>query len=234
MRIALPVVLLLVTMAPVHADSLRRVRGASDKEIRLIEDLIDRSATGRALVASLEATDLIVYVQLAATEASGRAATRFVTTSGPNRFLRIVLGVMTPAFERIPLLAHELQHALEIANEPGVRDDDGVRELYLRIGEDRWARRSFETTAARETGLRVRREILSPGRRGEQAVPEPAAHVLATSQTGDELSSVHDADEDDWFERKVRCPGGTGSSAVDAACSRTHAPTGTGWSARDR
>ena len=181
MRTTLPLVLLLATTSPSLADSVPQVRGASPRETRVIEHLLGRSATARALVSELESSDVIVYVELAPNEAGGRAATRFVTTTASHRFLRIVIGAMTPPYERGPLLAHELQHAVEIAREPDVRDDDGMRRLYLRIGEDRAARASFETAAARATGLRVRRELVASGNGRRPAAPELPASVIALS-----------------------------------------------------
>lgn len=185
MRIALPLALLLAITSPSSADPLLHVRGATPKEVRIIDDLLDRSEIARALVAELETTDVIVYVQLAPDHAGGRAATRFVTAAGSHRFLRIAIGTMTPPPHRGALLAHELQHAVEIAREPDVRDDEGMQRLYARIGEDRAARTTFETTAAREVGLRVRRELSAPRRPNAPAGPAVAASVLARGD-GDE------------------------------------------------
>ena len=57
-----------------------------------------------------------------------------------------------------PLLAHELQHAVEIAEHEEVRDEDGIRRLYREIGhasgED-----AFETAAARDVEALVRLEL---------------------------------------------------------------------------
>jgi hypothetical protein len=178
-RTALPLVLLLATTSPSFADSSPRVRGASPRETRVIEHLLDRSATARALVSELETSDVIVYVQLAPNEAGGHAATQFVTATRRDRFLRIVIGAMTPPYERGSLLAHELQHAVEIARDPEVRDDEGMRRLYGRIGENRSARASFETAAARDIGLRVRRELAASGNRRSPGVPELPASTIA-------------------------------------------------------
>jgi hypothetical protein len=159
-RIALSLLVLLAATAPSFADPLPRLRGTSPKEASLIRELLERSSTARALANEIEATDLIVYVQLTATEGAGRAATRLVTATNSARFLRVVMGAMTHPHDRAALLAHELQHVIEIGHAPEVRDIEGLRALYRRIGEDRAARFSFETAEARAVGWRVRRELM--------------------------------------------------------------------------
>ena len=64
----------------------------------------------------------------------------------------------TPPFDVAPLLAHELQHAVEIAEHEEVRDAAGVRRLYVTIGRE-GATDEFETDAARSTERTVREEI---------------------------------------------------------------------------
>jgi hypothetical protein len=162
-RIAVSVLVLLTVCATSsRADALSRLRGTSKKETQLIENTISRSATARALADWIEASDLIVYVQLSPDVAGGRAATRLVTSTSESRYLRIVIGAMTHPADRSALLAHELQHAVEIGRAGEVRTDDGVRRLYERIGEDRNARSAFETSAAREVAARVQREVSTP------------------------------------------------------------------------
>ena len=164
MQQLLPLLLLLVVATPSAADPMPRLRGVSPAETRIIHDLLSRSSTARALADRIGSTDLIVYVELRADLTSIRASTRFVSATDGGRFLRVVLGAMSTPLERAMLLGHELQHVLEIGLDPGVRDDRGLRRLYARIGEDRNARFAFETTAARDVGERVRRELgSSPG-----------------------------------------------------------------------
>ena len=163
MRTALSLLLMLVSAMPAAGNPAPRVRGSSAHETRLITATLERSPTARLLADAIGSTDLVIYVQLSPDLPPGRAATRFVAATPAGRYLRIVLGIRTHPAERGPLLAHELQHALEIGRAPEVRDDEGVRKLYARIGEDRSARFSFETAAAREIGARVQREIAAAG-----------------------------------------------------------------------
>ena len=173
MRIALSLTILLATTTPSLADTRPHVRGVSPKESQMIEHLLAASETARGLADEIDASDLIVYVELTPSLIAGRGATRFVTTTGGFRFLRVVIGATTPLGDRGALLGHELQHAAEIARAPEVQNDDALRRLYERIGEDRQARFSFETAAAREVGQRVRRELLLR-RAAAATAPAPA------------------------------------------------------------
>lgn len=155
----LAVLAVLAAWSPAAASP--RVRGASIKETRILQDLLARSETARALVADIDATDLIVYVQLAIDQGPGRGATRLVDARGDYRYLRIVIGAMTHPADRGALIAHELQHALEIGRATDVRDNETLRRLYARIGEDARALFAFETAAARRVGARVSQELRS-------------------------------------------------------------------------
>jgi hypothetical protein len=150
-------VLLLASEASVPAAP--HLRGASAREKALIDELLARSATARTLAAEIESRDVIVYVQMTRTLARGRAVTGFVTAAGGTRYIRITLGAVPNRDDLAALLAHELQHAGEIARSPNVKDDAGVRRLYQAIGEERGAGDAFETAAARDVGARVRTEL---------------------------------------------------------------------------
>ena len=135
-----------------------RVRAVTPLVRSLITDAAGRSMTVRHLLARLAVTNVIVYVEQSGSSAIPVARTKLVTTSGDNRFLRIGINASIPFHDVAPMLAHELQHALEIAEEPDVVDDDGMRRLYRRIGRALGGDR-YETDAAREIETRVRREL---------------------------------------------------------------------------
>jgi hypothetical protein len=158
-RIVVFLALLLILSVPSAAQTLSRLRGATSADTRLIENTVDRSPTARKIADAIEASDLIVYVQLTVDLPAGRAATRLVAATDEARYLRVVIGALTHPADRGALLAHELQHVLEISEERAVRDVASLRRLYERIGEDRHARFSFETAEAREVASRVRREM---------------------------------------------------------------------------
>jgi hypothetical protein len=174
-RATLLLVPLLATVVTASAETVPRLRGTSPIEMRIIETVLARSETARALVRELESTDVIAYVQLSAGELAGSAATRFVVAAGEHRFLRVVIGARNGTADMNMLLVHELQHVLEIARAPEVRDGATLRKLYQRIGENPSARFHFETTAAREIALRARRELNEPLRASPPAIGGLAA-----------------------------------------------------------
>ena len=137
---------------------MKRLRTESVAMRSLIEGAIARSGTMRGLVARLNCTDAIVYVEITNLPLVPTARTKLVATVPGARFIRISINAGWGDRDRVALLAHELQHAVEIAEQHDVRDDEGVRRLYARIGRSS-GRDSFETEAAREVEWIVRSEL---------------------------------------------------------------------------
>ena len=135
-----------------------RVRAVTPLLRTLIADTAARSPTVRDLLARLACTDVIVYVELTPSPQVPTAATRLVTSVRGVRFLRISISAAVSFGDLAPQLAHELQHAVEIAEQGEVSDAAGVRRLYQRIGRARGDDR-FETDAAREVEGIVRGEL---------------------------------------------------------------------------
>jgi hypothetical protein len=117
-----------------------------------------RSATVQSLLARLAATDVIVYIEMTPSPAIPLARTKLVTATPSARFLRIGINSAVPLTEMPVLIAHELQHALEIAEREEVRSDEDVRRLYTRIGHHHGVD-SYETDAARDVERLVRNEL---------------------------------------------------------------------------
>jgi hypothetical protein len=118
---------------PASAGAIR----SANLDPRLAELLVQgmaRSATLRGLIASLEASDVIVHVSFSQSQARNGYLAHQITVAGSYRFLRIMLKARLSNREVIPVLAHELQHALEVAQSPQVRDPDGIKALFERIG----------------------------------------------------------------------------------------------------
>lgn len=133
------------------------VRAAANA-MTLLDEATARSATVRELIGRLNATDAIVYVEVTASPQISLARTKLVTATAGARFLRIGLQGSVSPFDQTPLIAHELQHALEIAEQADVRDDNAVRRLYARIGHQH-GQDSYETDAARRIERAVRNEL---------------------------------------------------------------------------
>lgn len=135
------------------------------------ERVIDRSALARELTSRLESSDLIVYIEtltMMPTELGG--TTRFMTSAGGRRYVRISLRRGLEATERAAILGHELQHACELADSTA-GDVQAVRRLYERLGHRVNSRGEvFETRAALLAGQRVWVEL-----RSRRAIPSHLA-----------------------------------------------------------
>jgi hypothetical protein len=158
-------VLALMSLSEPSADPTSHLRAASPVVRSLIDEAMVSSAIVNRLVAQLQRSDTIVYVEMTGSPEVPRARTMLASASRDVRFLRISISVLIPPMERMPLLAHELQHATEIAAATEARDEAGIRQLYQRIGlgggSDRW-----ETREAGEVERQVRAEQFA--RRGRR------------------------------------------------------------------
>ena len=67
------------------------------------------------------------------------------------------------------MLAHELQHAVEIANTPGLASEADLLSLYRRIGYPSWNDNSFETREAVVVQMMVARELEADPDHGAEA-----------------------------------------------------------------
>ena len=141
-----------------------RIRPQDARLTALLRDGITRSATLRALVNRIEASNLIVYVSLSPImKASLAGKLTWMTRSGDYRYVRATINAEQTSDQMIATLAHELQHAVEVLQDATVSDQRSLQELYKRIGRPSHtgAIAGWETIAAQETGLRVRKELVS-------------------------------------------------------------------------
>ena len=139
----------------------RRVRSTDHYVRELLHKGVARSKTFSALVTALNTTDVIVYIERVPrlpTSLAGRLL--LLPVAGSQRYVRIqVRGDLSP-IELISLIGHELRHALEIAENPMVRDESGMLTLYQRIGQpSTGALHTYDTEAAQTAGRRVRMEM---------------------------------------------------------------------------
>jgi hypothetical protein len=139
----------------------RHVRALCPRLARVLELGLFRSPTFARLVADLDRTDVIVQI-VASQNLRPSLAGRIVLVPNPRavRYLRVQIRAEGRDEDLAALIAHELRHALEIAAATWVRDDDGLIELYRKIGESLDSdRHQYDTADARDTGRQVRREI---------------------------------------------------------------------------
>jgi hypothetical protein len=170
MRAALALVVAIGMVAGVDAETPAvvnpnaRVRAMQPRVEKLITAGMERSPSFRRLVHRLEQSDVIVYIDARYDLRVGVGASmRFLATSASDRFVRIQLDARHNSQMLVALLAHELQHAVEVADNAAIRSADDLRVFYrdtgLRTGPD-----SFDSEAAREMGYLVRAELLAkPG-----------------------------------------------------------------------
>jgi hypothetical protein len=127
----------------------------------MLADAATRSSIVRSLLEDLERTDVVVYVSDSMSGLPGEPAAylEFVSYAAGTRYLlvRIDRWKLSPS-DRIIWLGHELQHALEVAADPDVKDAAGLARLYRRIGWEGQTGR-FDTRGARDTGIRVRNQL---------------------------------------------------------------------------
>jgi hypothetical protein len=151
----------LPAVADRHRSPERHVRSTQPRTEQLLELGSRRSPTFADLRATLEASDVIVYVQTVPDlrpTLDGRLV--FLTSTGRHRYLRIDVRNSLTLNDLLSAIAHELQHAVEIAGAVDVRDASSMGSFFERIGVSRSARTRFDTRAAREAGARVKAELL--------------------------------------------------------------------------
>ncbi len=119
---------------------------------------IGGSALVRTLVHDIDASNVIVHVQFSRELPGGIAGTtKFVVSRGGYRYLRITLAIGLPEIDRAPILAHELQHAWEIAQSQA-DELDGVRKMLEVTGYET-RENYFETNQAVKVERMVREEL---------------------------------------------------------------------------
>jgi hypothetical protein len=135
-----------------------RVRGADPALAALIQDATNRSETFRRLVDAIQATDGIVHVVGGRCGHYVRTCLMFwIQVAGPHRILRVMVDERKTGIDAAASIAHELQHALEVLQVPGIKTAGEMHGLFERIGT--WRRYSFETVAAVKVGDAVRSEL---------------------------------------------------------------------------
>jgi hypothetical protein len=144
-------------------DSPRRPIRSTDRRLRtLLEHGVRTSPTLRALVARLHASDVVVYLHCDGPSGPDGRLT-FLSSAGGFRYL-VVRMARFPRAQQIAMMAHELQHAVEIADTPAIVDGASLAREYRRIGYvNPWNMQpgiSFDTHAAVRMGQQVLREVI--------------------------------------------------------------------------
>ena len=130
-----------------------------DPSIRaLIARGMERSATFRGLNTRLDASDVVVYVRYPrCREGVGACLAWLSAGSGARRLLITLDRFVRSPDELTALLAHELQHANEVASAPEITDLGSFRKAFASLGWKDGA--GFETEQARIITRRVAAEL---------------------------------------------------------------------------
>jgi hypothetical protein len=134
-----------------------RVRTANPIIRALMHDASERSETFRRLVASIERTDGLVYLNVGTCGRIRACLLHQVTVAGPSRVLNIIVDVRRHDLALAAAIGHELQHALEVLGDARIRTDIDIFAYYTLHGLE--VRGVIETRAAIATGEAVGDEV---------------------------------------------------------------------------
>ena len=117
----------------------------------------EQSAVVRALVATLEASNVLVHIETSRSLPLGiGGTTRFVVSRGGYRYVRIQISTELSKSARVAILGHELQHACEVA-ESRADDVTSIQQLFAKVGHLDGA--YYETAAAQRIEDSIRGEL---------------------------------------------------------------------------
>ena len=156
LRLALAVALVAFTTAGAIGAPLgaTRLRPQSARIGSWLSLGLERSPTMRALAGRVARGDVVVYLEILHTLDPGTAACVTWMAAVPGaRYVRVSMRPNLRAPEAIAMLAHELQHVVEVIDHPDVRSDASLAALYQRIGHPTgYTGRTWDTVAALRAG----------------------------------------------------------------------------------
>lgn len=159
-----PLIAVLFALSPVLAladppllRETAHLRPLTHSAAALVANATGQSDIIRSLVKTIDESDVVVYVSdgMAGGINQPRACLSFISQAAGVRYLLIRIDRwLAPPWVRIADLGHELQHAVEVARAPEVRDATSLGRLYRRIGWEGDPGR-FESSEAQAVGSRV-------------------------------------------------------------------------------
>jgi len=158
-RILITLISIAAMCGSAAAGEMPHVRDNGDVRIAtLLQEGIRRSATLRRIVAQVDASDGIVYIEEGRCRYSARAClSHSIVIAGPSRILRIHIDTARGRDEVLAVFGHELRHALEVLDQPQLRSMQAV--MYFYEMEGRRSEGRYETTAALDTERAVLRDL---------------------------------------------------------------------------
>jgi hypothetical protein len=145
---------------------VRRVRSLDVSITKLMEQAVARSPTFKRLVATVEASNGMIYVEAGVCPGRILACLPvWMISSGGTRFMRIVVDRQRLDSDELlaGAIAHELQHAIEVLSDRFVTDSTKPYFFYRRHAPT--AKEQFETVEAERAGIAVEDEWRRGARR---------------------------------------------------------------------
>lgn len=137
----------------------RHIRTTDNSVRKMLRRGYRQSATFADLVARLQRSDVIVYIEdVPRLPGALEGRLMMLPRAHDHRYVRIQIALRGAPEDAIAVLGHELQHAVEIAEAVEVSDTDGLARLYRRIGLQSGPH-LYDTLAAQAAGRTVRREL---------------------------------------------------------------------------
>jgi hypothetical protein len=163
----MPVVVCLIVGLPAAAHAkhtdLPRVRPLDSSLTVIVDAGSHRSSTFHALVERLQAGDVVVYLQYGQLPSGLQGRLTFLTKAAGLRYVMVEVVRELDAPRLIAIVGHELQHAVEILEQPQIVSQATFASAYERSGFKRRhfadGRVGFDTHAAVDVGRRVWREL---------------------------------------------------------------------------
>lgn len=150
----------LVPEAELPTSPYRQVRAVDSRTSAALADGLRRSPTFASLIATINRSDVIVYVESVHTLPATISGRMILTNMATGfRYIRIQVSKRLVPEELISAIGHELQHAVEVAEHPHVRSDATLVELYRRLGAGSSTTFRYDTDAAVRIGAQVRKEL---------------------------------------------------------------------------
>ena len=174
------IVLLLLWPSVTFAEDEYAVRVLDPLAAAMLAQAMERSAIVRDLVHQLQHSNMIVHIEATRNLPSGiGGATRFVASRGEYRYLRISLSVWLPPADRVAIVGHELQHAMEVAQSLAANAGE-LRRWFETSGFRVHASHDlFETNAALQIEMKIRQELRArPALTARGAAPSRSAEPI--------------------------------------------------------
>ena len=136
-----------------------RVKGLGEEFSSLIREGDRRSETFRAMVDEIQASNAVVMIQFGlCANGQFRSCVSHVGGTGGTRTIRILINPKLTTDRVIAMIAHELQHAVEIIRS-GAANPDEVMALYRRIAVGECAKGRSDRCET-EAALAVEKQVL--------------------------------------------------------------------------